>query len=323
MAEKKTEDCVEIWTDGACLGNPGPGGWAAVLRYKGKQSELSGADALTTNNRMELLASIKALEALKRPSKVRLTTDSVYVREGITKWLAGWKQNNWKTASKKPVKNQELWQQLDEVAQRHQIEWLWVKGHSGQPENELCDQLARAQAQEIRAESQDEEVSAEEKTVKPPKMIIEGLRIEKLSGQTRFENWAQLYQGYAQFYQVPELTQEHLERVWGWLNDKESGLYGLIALDGQGKMLGLAHLRVFMRPLAGEYGLYLDDLFVIPQARGAGVGEALILAAANNAKQAGQGRIRWITDANNKQAQKLYDRIALKTNWLTYDYLID
>lgn len=141
---------VEIWIDGACSGNPGPGGWGAVLRYGGKERELSGAEPETTNNRMELQAAIAALEALKRPCAVVLTTDSQYVKGGITSWIFGWKRNGWKTADKKPVKNIDLWQALDAAIQRHQIEWKWVKGHAGHPENERADELARAAIAEMR-----------------------------------------------------------------------------------------------------------------------------------------------------------------------------
>ncbi|WP_127477417.1 ribonuclease HI [Sulfurivermis fontis] len=140
-----TESCndiVEIYTDGACRGNPGPGGWGALLRYKGKEKRLYGADAQTTNNRMELMAAIMALEELTRGCKVRLTTDSQYVMKGITEWLANWRRRGWKTADKKPVKNADLWQRLDAACQRHQVEWVWVRGHNGHPENELADQLA-------------------------------------------------------------------------------------------------------------------------------------------------------------------------------------
>jgi ribonuclease HI len=134
---------VDIYTDGACSGNPGPGGWGAVLEYGGNVRELSGGEATpTTNNRMELMAAIKALESLTRPSRVRLHTDSVYVRSGITTWLAGWKRNNWRTASKQPVKNEDLWRRLDTAAGRHDIQWLWVKGHAGDPGNERADALA-------------------------------------------------------------------------------------------------------------------------------------------------------------------------------------
>ena len=133
---------VEIFTDGACRGNPGPGGWGALLRYGGTEKELFGGEADTTNNRMELMAAIQALQALTRPCQVVLTTDSVYVKDGITKWMAGWKQKGWRTASKKPVKNQDLWVMLDEASQRHDIEWCWVKGHAGHRENEMADALA-------------------------------------------------------------------------------------------------------------------------------------------------------------------------------------
>lgn len=136
-------EVVEIFTDGACRGNPGPGGWGALLRYRGREKTLSGHEALTTNNRMELMAAIQALEALKRPCRVRLTTDSQYLRQGITCWLPGWKQRGWKTANRQPVKNIDLWQRLDRAAARHQIDWLWVRGHQGHPENELADALAR------------------------------------------------------------------------------------------------------------------------------------------------------------------------------------
>ncbi len=134
---------VTIHTDGACSGNPGPGGWGAILEYNGHEKELSGAEAETTNNRMELMAAIAALEALKRRSQVRLVTDSVYVRDGVTKWIHGWKKNGWRTAAKKPVKNEDLWRRLDAAASKHQVRWEWVKGHAGHPENERADQLAR------------------------------------------------------------------------------------------------------------------------------------------------------------------------------------
>ena len=141
---------VEIYTDGACRGNPGPGGWGALLRMGEKERELSGGEALTTNNRMELMAAIKALEALKRPCRVQLHTDSVYVRDGITKWIHGWRRNGWKTANKKPVKNAELWQELLNAAAPHRVEWHWVKGHSGHPENDRVDALACAEADKLR-----------------------------------------------------------------------------------------------------------------------------------------------------------------------------
>ncbi len=140
---------VEIFTDGACRGNPGPGGWGALLRYQGQEKNLYGAEAETTNNRMELLAAIHALEALKRPCRVKLTTDSQYVRKGISEWMANWKRRGWKTADKKPVKNVDLWQRLDAVAARHEIEWHWVKGHSGHPENERADALANKAIDEL------------------------------------------------------------------------------------------------------------------------------------------------------------------------------
>lgn len=133
---------VEIFTDGACKGNPGRGGWGAVIRSGSREKELSGGEALTTNNRMELLAAIRALQALKRPCRVVLHTDSVYLRDGITKWIFGWQRNGWRTADRKPVKNADLWQELAEAARRHQIEWRWVKGHAGHPENERADRLA-------------------------------------------------------------------------------------------------------------------------------------------------------------------------------------
>jgi ribonuclease HI len=135
---------IDIYTDGACRGNPGPGGWAAVLSAGGREKEISGAQLLTTNNRMELQAVIEALSALKRPLQVRLYTDSQYVRRGILEWLPQWKARGWKTADRKPVKNQDLWQQLETAAARHRIEWHWVPGHAGVPGNERCDALANA-----------------------------------------------------------------------------------------------------------------------------------------------------------------------------------
>ena len=140
---------VEIFTDGACRGNPGPGGWGALLRYQGKERKLYGGAADTTNNRMELTAAIEALRALSESCQVVLTTDSVYVKNGITTWLEGWKQKGWKTAGRKPVKNVDLWQALDEQNQRHQVEWRWVKGHSGHRENEIADQLANRGIDEL------------------------------------------------------------------------------------------------------------------------------------------------------------------------------
>jgi ribonuclease HI len=134
---------VEIFTDGACSGNPGPGGWGVVMRCNGEKRELSGGERLTTNNKMEMTAAVEALKSLDKPCKVVLTTDSEYLKNGITKWIKGWKKNGWKTAAKEPVKNQELWQKLDELDQKHTIEWKWVRGHNGHPENERCDELAR------------------------------------------------------------------------------------------------------------------------------------------------------------------------------------
>lgn len=142
---------VEAFTDGACSGNPGPGGWGVLLRHEGNERELHGGEAETTNNRMELLAAIEALSALKQPCHVQLTTDSTYVRDGITKWLQNWKKNGWKTAAKKPVKNQDLWMRLDEQTARHRVEWRWVKGHSGHPENERADALANQGLRELRS----------------------------------------------------------------------------------------------------------------------------------------------------------------------------
>jgi len=133
---------VEIYTDGACKGNPGPGGWGAVMRYADAEKQLFGGEPDTTNNRMELMAAIMALETLNRPCEVILTTDSQYVRQGITEWLAGWKRKGWKNSQNKPVKNADLWKRLDLATQSHKIDWRWVKGHSGHPENELADQLA-------------------------------------------------------------------------------------------------------------------------------------------------------------------------------------
>jgi ribonuclease HI len=133
---------IEIYTDGACRGNPGPGGWAALLSTAGHEKEISGAEALTTNNRMELTAVIRALEALRRPVRARVYTDSEYVRRGISEWLPGWKARGWRTAARKPVKNQDLWERLDELSAAHDIEWRWVPGHAGVPGNERADQLA-------------------------------------------------------------------------------------------------------------------------------------------------------------------------------------
>ena len=141
MAE---EDVVEIHTDGACSGNPGPGGWGAVLSWRGRSKEISGFDPRTTNNRMELTAAIEALDGLKRPMTVRLFTDSDYLRKGITAWLPAWKARGWRTADKKPVKNQDLWERLEAAMRRHRVEWRWVRGHAGDPLNERADALARA-----------------------------------------------------------------------------------------------------------------------------------------------------------------------------------
>jgi ribonuclease HI len=135
---------VEAFTDGACSGKPGPGGWGVLLRWGELEREMSGGEPLTTNNRMELTAAIEALRALKRPTTIRICTDSTYVRDGITKWIHGWKRNGWKTASKDPVKNADLWQELDGLVRGHTVEWEWVRGHAGHPENERADALARA-----------------------------------------------------------------------------------------------------------------------------------------------------------------------------------
>jgi ribonuclease HI len=144
---------VEIYTDGACRGNPGPGGWGVLLRANGHEKELCGGEMETTNNRMELTAAIRALEALKRPCAVALYTDSQYVRNGITSWMSKWKRNGWKTSDRKPVKNVELWQRLDAAATRHQVEWHWVKGHAGHPENERADALANQGIDDVLADA--------------------------------------------------------------------------------------------------------------------------------------------------------------------------
>ena len=141
---------VDIYTDGACSGNPGPGGWGALLVAKGHEKEISGSANPTTNNRMELMAAIQALETLKRPSLVRLHTDSMYLRDGITRYIHNWKRNGWKTADKKPVKNVDLWQRLEAAIERHRVEWRWVRGHSGHPENERADALARQGIEQAR-----------------------------------------------------------------------------------------------------------------------------------------------------------------------------
>jgi ribonuclease HI len=140
---------VEIYTDGACRGNPGPGGWGALLRYKDREKFLKGSESHTTNNRMELMAAIAALATLKYPCEVELTTDSIYLRDGITKWLVNWKQNNWRGSQKKPVKNQDLWIRLEEEVARHKVTWHWIKGHSGHRENEIADRLANEAIDEL------------------------------------------------------------------------------------------------------------------------------------------------------------------------------
>ncbi|MCC4606849.1 ribonuclease HI [Xanthomonas campestris pv. zinniae] len=137
---------IEVHTDGSCLGNPGPGGWAALLRYNGREKELAGSEAVSTNNRMELMAAIMALETLTEPCQIVLHTDSQYVRQGITEWMSGWVRRGWKTAGGDPVKNRELWERLHAATQRHRIDWRWVKGHNGDPDNERVDVLARNQA---------------------------------------------------------------------------------------------------------------------------------------------------------------------------------
>jgi len=142
---------VEVFTDGGCRGNPGPGGWGVVLRFGGHERELRGSEENTTNNRMELLAAISALEAMTEPCKVVLTTDSTYVKDGITRWIRNWKANGWKTAAKKPVKNKDLWERLDAECLRHQVDWRWVKGHAGHPENERADGLANLAMDELGA----------------------------------------------------------------------------------------------------------------------------------------------------------------------------
>lgn len=151
---------VEIFTDGGCLGNPGPGGWAALLRHGETTRELSGGEIATTNNRMELQAAISALEALKMPCRVLFHTDSQYLRQGISEWVHGWKKNGWKTKSRQPVKNADLWKFLDELASKHTVTWKWVKGHSGHPENERCDELAAAEIQKLVTSKSREELQS-------------------------------------------------------------------------------------------------------------------------------------------------------------------
>ncbi len=153
MANKNKPDSVEIFTDGACSGNPGPGGWGVLLRFGSHVKTLSGAEKVTTNNRMELQAAIEGLSALKKPCVVDLTTDSTYVRNGITDWINSWQKNNWKTSNKKPVKNKDLWMKLLEIISQHQVKWHWVKGHSGHPDNELVDTLAKEAIETISNES--------------------------------------------------------------------------------------------------------------------------------------------------------------------------
>lgn len=148
-----TGNVVDAYTDGACSGNPGPGGWGVLLRWNGTEKELKGGEPDTTNNRMELLAAISALEAMKRPVPIRLHTDSQYVKNGITTWIHGWKKNGWKTASKDPVKNEDLWRRLDDLVARNKVEFHWVKGHAGHVENERADQLAREGLREARDQS--------------------------------------------------------------------------------------------------------------------------------------------------------------------------
>src|SRR5688572_6633273 len=149
MTDPARADLVEIFTDGACSGNPGPGGWGAILRYRGTEKELSGAEPLTTNNRMEVMAAIMALEALKRPSTVCLSTDSLYLKDGITRWIHNWKRNGWKTADKKAVKNADLWQRLEAALETHRVSFEWVRGHAGHPENTRADALARAAIKQL------------------------------------------------------------------------------------------------------------------------------------------------------------------------------
>jgi ribonuclease HI len=146
----ESDDIIDIYTDGACSGNPGPGGWGAILRYNGTEKELFGGEAATTNNRMEMMAVIEALRALKRPLAVRVHTDSQYVQKGISEWIHGWKKRGWKTADRKPVKNEDLWRTLDALAAQHRIEWHWVKGHAGHAENERADELARRGVEQVR-----------------------------------------------------------------------------------------------------------------------------------------------------------------------------
>ena len=150
VSSSTAERPVEIHTDGACSGNPGPGGWGAILDWNGKRRELSGGEPLTTNNRMELMAAIAALETLKRPMRVVLFTDSQYLRQGITEWIDGWRARGWRTADKKPVKNQDLWERLDAARKQHRVDWRWLKGHAGHEMNERADELAREEIRRLR-----------------------------------------------------------------------------------------------------------------------------------------------------------------------------
>ncbi|MBI2305717.1 MAG: ribonuclease HI [Rhodocyclales bacterium] len=149
MGNEEKNDIIEIWADGGCRGNPGPGGWGVLLRAGTHEKELWGGEPATTNNRMELTAVIRALEAMKRPVRARIHTDSQYVQKGISEWIHGWKRNGWKTSDKKPVKNADLWQELDGLAARHKLEWLWVRGHAGDPGNERADALANRGIDEL------------------------------------------------------------------------------------------------------------------------------------------------------------------------------
>ncbi|MFC5301028.1 ribonuclease HI [Azospira restricta] len=149
MGNEDKNDIIDIWADGGCRGNPGPGGWGVLLRAGAHEKELWGGEPATTNNRMELTAVIRALEALKRPVRARVHTDSQYVQKGISEWIHGWKKNGWKTSDKKPVKNADLWQELDQLAARHRLEWLWVRGHAGDPGNERADALANRGIDEL------------------------------------------------------------------------------------------------------------------------------------------------------------------------------
>jgi ribonuclease HI len=150
VTEAESNNIVDAFTDGACSGNPGPGGWGVILRWRGQEKELSGGETETTNNRMELMAAIAALESLTRPAEIRIHTDSSYVKDGMTKWLKDWKRRGWKTADKKPVKNVDLWRRLEAAAERHDVSWHWVRGHAGHPENERADALARGAIDSLR-----------------------------------------------------------------------------------------------------------------------------------------------------------------------------